>query len=52
MPAELSLSIIVSVINGKDYTNNFSCYRAMKLLKHEVMVIKNVFKNFLWKGKC
>ena len=43
MPVEWTLSIVVQIFNGKDI-RNCSCYGAMKLLKHEMEVVKSVLE--------
>ena len=40
MPAEWALSIVVSIFKGKGHIRNCSCYCAVKLLEHDMKVVK------------
>ena len=42
MPVEWAICIVVPVFKGKGYTRNCSCYIAVKLLEHEVMVVERL----------
>ena len=42
MPVEWSLSIVVAIFMGKGDIRNCSCYRALKLLEHEMNVMESV----------
>ena len=44
MPAEWTLSIVVSVIMRKGDIRNCSCYRAVKLLEHGMKVVERVLE--------
>ena len=48
MPAEWALRIVVPIIKGKGDIMNCSCYRAVKLLEHDMKVVERVFeKSFI-----
>ena len=44
MPAEWVLCIMVLIFKGKDDIRNCSCYRAVKLVEHEIKVVERVLK--------
>ena len=49
MPAELALSIVVTIFMGKSDTRNCSCYRAVKLLEHGMKVVERVLEKRLYR---
>ena len=48
MPAELVLSIVVSIIKEKCDIQNCSCYRAVKLIEHGMKVLEKVLEKDLF----
>ena len=42
--AEWALSIVVSIFKGKVDIRNSSCYRAVKLLEHDMKVVERVLE--------
>ena len=47
MPAEWALGIVVPIFKGKSDIRNCSCYRAVKLLKHDMKMAERVLEKII-----
>ena len=47
MPVEWALSIVVPIFKGKGDIRNCSCYRAVKLPEHGMMMVERVLEKGL-----